>query len=232
MPRITASQAFKEDGLLMVIFDEAAGGDSSSCCGELPGPAAPEPGGTGLGGGRTGAVLLSPCIAPRTVTDTAYNHYTMLGSVENIFGLSHLGYAGLPHSTYFGTDIYKRQCGPSPPAIETGGAGIAPIRGTNRLHMSIAWTVSTRGGTPLAYVAAPGARGQRLAADPRAQPAHALPLHRQSRSALHVPRARGQRRRPSQQVVDEHARSAPLSLDAGSHTGNARHRTAGLLSGP
>ena len=68
VPRITASQAFKEDGLLMVIFDEATGGDSSSCCGEIPGPAAPQPGGTGPGGGRTGAVMLSPCIAPGTVT--------------------------------------------------------------------------------------------------------------------------------------------------------------------
>ena len=122
MPKLTASQAFREDGLLMVIFDEAAGGDSSSCCGEIPAPAAPEPGGTGPGGGRTGAVILSPCTAPGTVTNTAYNHYSMLGSVENIFGLSHLGHAGRPHSTYLGTDIYKRQCGPSPPRITRSAA--------------------------------------------------------------------------------------------------------------
>jgi phosphatidylinositol-3-phosphatase len=150
VPRITASQAFKQDGLLMVIFDEATGGDSSSCCGEIPGPAAPQPGGTGPGGGRTGAVMLSPCIAPGTVTHTAYDHYTMLGSVENIFGLSHLGYAGLPHSTYFGTDIYKRQCGPSPPQIAGGGAGIGRAR-RGKVRISIRWTVSTDGGTPLAY---------------------------------------------------------------------------------
>jgi hypothetical protein len=151
VPRITASQAFKEDGLLMVIFDEAAGGDSSSCCGELPGPAAPEPGGTGPGGGRTGAVLLSPCIAPGTVTNTPYNHYTMLGSVENKFGLSDLGYAGLPHSTYFGTDIYKRQCGPSPPRITSGIVAVNGTRRSGRVHFTLAWKVSTTGGTPLAY---------------------------------------------------------------------------------
>jgi hypothetical protein len=139
-----------EDGLLMVIFDEAAGGDSSSCCGEIPGPAAPEPGGTGTGGGRTGAVILSPCTAPGTITHAAYDHYTMLGSVENIFGLSHLGYAGLPHTTYFGTDIYKRQCGPSPPQIAGGGAGIGRAR-RGKVRISIRWTVSTDGGTPLAY---------------------------------------------------------------------------------
>jgi phosphatidylinositol-3-phosphatase len=151
VPRITNSLAFKEDGLLMVIFDEAAGGDSSSCCGEIPGPAAPEPGGTGAGGGRTGAVLLSPCITPGTVTQTAYNHYTMLGSVENIFGLTHLGYAGLPGSTYFGSDIYKRQCGPAPPTITRGGAAVGRGLPHGRLRLSLFWRVSTKGGTPFAY---------------------------------------------------------------------------------
>src|ERR1700761_7361468 len=132
----------------MVIFDEAAGGDSSSCCSEIPGPAAPEPGGTGPGGGRTGAVLLSPCIAPGTVDTTAYDHYTMLGSVENIFGLSHLGYAGLPHSRYFGTDIYKRQCGPSPPQITGGSGAIGGGSAGGRVHLKIGWGVSPRGGGP------------------------------------------------------------------------------------
>ena len=151
VPRITASPAFREDGLLMVIFDEAAGGDSSSCCGELPGPAAPEPGGTGPGGGRTGAVLLSPCIAPGTVTQRAYNHYTMLGSVENIFGVSHLGYAGLPGSAYFGTDIYKRQCGPAPPQIEGAHGHISAPSKSGKVQFSLGWHVSTAGGTPVAY---------------------------------------------------------------------------------
>jgi len=152
VPRITASQAFKEDGLLMVIFDEAAGGDARSCCGEIPGPAAPAPGGTGPGGGRTGALLLSPCIAPGTVTHTAYNQYTMLGSVENIFGLKHLGYAGLPHSVYFGADIFKRQCGPSPAKITGGGASLTQTPHPGKVRVSLKWSVSTKGGTPLAYI--------------------------------------------------------------------------------
>ena len=149
VPKITASQAFREDGLLIVLVDEAATSDASSCCGEIPGPGAPEPGGTGPGGGRTGAVLLSPCITPGTVSERAYNHYTMLGSVEKIFGLSYLGYAGLPHSTYFGTDIYKRACGPAPPVIRIKGT-IKPIHGSSRVHFSLRWSASTTGGTPLA----------------------------------------------------------------------------------
>ncbi|MGZ4299560.1 MAG: alkaline phosphatase family protein [Solirubrobacteraceae bacterium] len=151
VPKITASQAFKEDGLLMVIFDESAGSDASSCCGEIPGPGAAQPGGAGPGGGRTGAVMLSPCIAPGTVTHTAYNHYTMLGSVENIFGLSHLGYAGLPHSTYFDSDIYRRQCGPSPPQITGGSGSVSATSTARRVRLTLGWKVSTTGGTPLAY---------------------------------------------------------------------------------
>jgi hypothetical protein len=151
VPKITASQAFKEDGLLLVLFDEALPSDASACCGEIPGPGAAQPGGTGPGGGRVGAVLLSPCIAPRTVSQTPYNHYTMLGSVENIFGLSRLGYAGLPHSTYFGTDIYKRQCGPSPPMITSGFAAIGHGGPPHHVRLTIGWRVSTAGGTALAY---------------------------------------------------------------------------------
>ena len=121
VPRITASPAFQQDGLLMVTFDEAATSDTSSCCGEIAGPGSPEPGINGRGGGRVGAVLLSPCIAPGTVSNTPYNHYTMLGSVENLFGLSHIGYAGLPGETYFGSDVYTRGC--SGGATSGGGGG-------------------------------------------------------------------------------------------------------------
>jgi hypothetical protein len=38
--------------------------------------------------------MLSPCIKPGTVSTDAYNHYSMLRSVEDNFGLRHLGFAG------------------------------------------------------------------------------------------------------------------------------------------
>ena len=50
--------------------------------------------------------MLSPFINPGTVTQTAYNHYSMLGSIEDLFGLPHLGYAQLPGETDFGGDIF------------------------------------------------------------------------------------------------------------------------------
>jgi hypothetical protein len=107
VPKILSSAAYKQDGLVMILFDEGVG-DSTACCGEIPGPASPLPGFTGPGGGDTGAVLLSPFIAPGTVTQTPYNHYTMLRSVEDIFGLGHLGYAGLSGGVPLGSDVFTR----------------------------------------------------------------------------------------------------------------------------
>jgi hypothetical protein len=107
VPRITGSPAYRRDGLLAIVFDEAAG-DSSACCGEQPGPNTPAPGGQsgGPGGGRTGAVLLSPAIAPGTTTSREYNHYSLLRSVEDLFGLSHLGYAGAAGLRPLGSDVF------------------------------------------------------------------------------------------------------------------------------
>ena len=111
VPRITSSPAYRQqNGLLAIIFDEASTSDSSSCCGEIPGPNSPKPGISGPGGGDTGAVLLSPCIAPGTVTKVAYNHYTLLRSIEDIFHLPHLGYAGLSGGHSLGSDVFTRRC--------------------------------------------------------------------------------------------------------------------------
>jgi phosphatidylinositol-3-phosphatase len=108
VPLITSSPAFKRDGLLVITFDEAAGppnGDSSSCCNEMPGPNSPLPGINGPGGGKIGAVLLSPFIKGGTVSNTDYNHYSLLASLENLFGLPKLGFAADVPST-FGSDVY------------------------------------------------------------------------------------------------------------------------------
>ena len=107
VPKITSSPAFKQDGLLVITFDESDGpqSDSSACCGETAGPNSPLPGITGLGGGRTGAVLLSPFIKGGTVSGTPYNHYSMLASIEDAFGLGRLGYAADVPAT-FGSDIF------------------------------------------------------------------------------------------------------------------------------
>lgn len=113
VPAITSSPAFKRDGLLVITFDEAAGppsGDSSACCNETPGPNSPEPGINGPGGGKVGAVLLSPFIKGGTVSNTAYNHYGLLGSIEDLFGRARLGFAASVPAT-FGGDVYTNWTG-------------------------------------------------------------------------------------------------------------------------
>ncbi|HET7889219.1 MAG TPA: alkaline phosphatase family protein [Bradyrhizobium sp.] len=130
VPMIQNSTAYKEDGLIIITFDEGGltfdGANSQitaegiSCCGQQPGPnIAPllVPGQplklgfeniprgtppnfftttTGFGGDRIGGILLSPFLKPGTVSNVPFNHYSMLKTVEDIFGLDYLGYAGQP----------------------------------------------------------------------------------------------------------------------------------------
>ncbi len=107
VPKILASPAYQQDGLLVVTFDEADSNSPSgadACCGEGPGPNAALPGIYGMGGGRTGAVLLSPYITPGSWNNTAYNHYSLLRSIEDAFGLQPLGYAS--EARGFGYDVF------------------------------------------------------------------------------------------------------------------------------
>jgi len=69
------------------------------------------PGILGPGGGRIGAVLVSRFIKPGTVSKTAYNHYSLLKSIEDFFGLDHLGYAGQKDLKTFGKDVFTQPGG-------------------------------------------------------------------------------------------------------------------------
>jgi hypothetical protein len=108
VPKITASPAYREGGLLEVVFDEAASTDASSCCEETPGPGSqmdPRPPIVGLEGGRVGAGLLSPFIKPGTVVSTPYDHYSSLASWESLLHMPRLADAASVPST-FGADVF------------------------------------------------------------------------------------------------------------------------------
>ena len=45
---------------------------------------------------------------PGTQNANPYNHYSWLKSVENIFGLSYLGYARPSNVPAFGTDVFSQ----------------------------------------------------------------------------------------------------------------------------
>lgn len=118
VPQILASPAFKKDGLLAITFDEADTDDATACCGEEHGPnirpdqkvfgeADQGPGITGPGGGRIGLVAMAPGMHAHCVT-TPYNHYGLLRTIEDQFGLAHLGYAAQPGVRSLAGEIYAR----------------------------------------------------------------------------------------------------------------------------
>jgi hypothetical protein len=118
IPRIVYSPAYADGGLVIVTFDES-GSDSTPCCAEPQSPNTATNGGSyaGDGGGRAGAVLLSRYIKAGTVNDTPYNHYSLLRSLEDLFGLPYLGYAGQAGLQAFGDDVFTQPTGfpPAPP---------------------------------------------------------------------------------------------------------------------
>ena len=107
VPRIRSAPAFRRNGLLIITFDES-GSDASSCCFTPSGPNSPLQGVYGPGGGKIGAVLLSRWIKPGSVNPHPYNHYSLLRSLEDIFGVPPLGYAGQPGVQAFGKDVFNR----------------------------------------------------------------------------------------------------------------------------
>jgi hypothetical protein len=73
-------------------------------------PAAPtvtDDSGSSPGGGKVGMLLVSDAVKPGT-TDVidSFNHFAFLKSVEDLFGLDHLGYADDPAMPAFGKAVY------------------------------------------------------------------------------------------------------------------------------
>jgi phosphatidylinositol-3-phosphatase len=123
VPEIEASDAYKAGGLIAITFAQAPqtgpAADPSSCCGnpEYPNLAteagAPPPAANGPvkptgGGGRVGLLLISPYVLPGSVNESGYyNHFSLLHSIEELFGLTTLGYAAEPAVAGFDESVYN-----------------------------------------------------------------------------------------------------------------------------
>jgi hypothetical protein len=79
IPAILASPAYRQDGLLIVV------------------------GGRGT---QAGALLVSRYIAAGRTSRTRYDHYSLLRTVEDLFGLGHLGHAADTGTKALGGDVF------------------------------------------------------------------------------------------------------------------------------
>ena len=109
VPKILASPAYRADGMLVITLDEATVASSAACCHTPPSPNAAKPGIGGPGGGRIGTLVISQQVKAGTTDATPYNHYALLCSMEDMFGLGHLGFAGAPGLACFGDDVYDAE---------------------------------------------------------------------------------------------------------------------------
>ena len=120
IPSIQSSFAYKDGGLIVITSaqapQEGEHADSSACCITPDYPNLPTPEGeapvtgpvreTG-GGGRVGAVLISPFIEAGTTSETYFNHYSLLATIEELFSLEKIGYAAEPAITGFDESIFN-----------------------------------------------------------------------------------------------------------------------------
>jgi hypothetical protein len=129
VPIIEASPAFKQDGLLIITFDEAED-DATACCNNPSGPNVTQAGGRGPGGGRVGAVVVGPAVKPGIFVNTPISHYGYLRSIEDFFGLAHIGFARMADVSTFESIGLFGAGEPEPPGLfgtpSTGGGGSGP----------------------------------------------------------------------------------------------------------
>jgi phosphatidylinositol-3-phosphatase len=120
VPQIKESLAYKDGGMIAITSAQAPQNveapDTSSCCisPAFPNLPAPPPGAPATGpvkptggGGRVGLLLISPFVEPGTTSETYFNHFSLLATIEELFGLEKIGYAAEPAITGFDESIFN-----------------------------------------------------------------------------------------------------------------------------
>jgi hypothetical protein len=117
---IKKSLAYKDGGMIVITYaqapQEGEKPDASGCCINPDFPNLPDDGGeappTGPvretnGGGRVGLLLLSPYVEPGTTSETYFNHFSLLVTIEELFELEQIGYGAEPALTGFDESIFN-----------------------------------------------------------------------------------------------------------------------------
>ena len=85
VPQIMESAAYRKDGMLIVTFGEPGPADTSK--------------------GPVGLLVVSKFVAPGGALVEPYDPYSLLASVEDFFGLTHLAMANASGTSSFATSV-------------------------------------------------------------------------------------------------------------------------------
>jgi hypothetical protein len=88
MPSLLASKAYNDAGLVIITFDTGAPDDAEA------------------GGGRVGALLLSPFVKAGATIEAPYDPFALLASIDHLFAVDPLGYAAQTKLKPFGPDVF------------------------------------------------------------------------------------------------------------------------------
>jgi phosphatidylinositol-3-phosphatase len=88
VPKILASPAYQQDGVLIITFGEAT---------------------PGVNGAPVGTLLLSKFLTPGSTNAGAFNPYSIFRTVEDLFGLQHIAAATRTGTTTFASDLLGPQ---------------------------------------------------------------------------------------------------------------------------
>ena len=88
VPKILASPAYQQDGLLIITFGEAT---------------------PGVSGAPVGTLLLSKFLTPGSTNGGSFNPYSVFRTVEDLFGLQHIAAGARTGTTSFASDLLGSQ---------------------------------------------------------------------------------------------------------------------------
>jgi hypothetical protein len=110
-PKIIASPAFKEGGLMIVAFNGLGSASQTTSTGAAPSVGTAPSGSDSQGSNplRVGALLVSHYVSRGGTREGEFNPYSLLRSSEEIFGLSPLAEAGTATAKSLGSDLLGPQ---------------------------------------------------------------------------------------------------------------------------
>jgi hypothetical protein len=97
--KIMHSRAWEEDSAIVIAWDEDDYAGFAGCCGSPTGVS-----GTVLGGAKAPALVITSRGARRQVADHPYNHYSLLGTIQKLWGLGCLANT----CSFGGSDLMTR----------------------------------------------------------------------------------------------------------------------------